>query len=180
MVFYQSGYFNGDWKVGEIRHQLNNYQPKLLKYLSSFLIKRTTMKTEKITIHATILAGRQKAWDYYTKPEHITKWNFASEDWECPSASNDMKIGGKYVARMEAKDKSFGFDFEAIYEEIEPGIKFVYVMTDGRKVSVQFINHSDNTEVSVIFDAETENSLELQKNGWQAILNNYKKYTEHN
>jgi len=136
------------------------------------------MKTEKITVQSTVSAGRQKAWDYYTDPEHITKWNFASDDWHCPSASNDMKIGGKYAAKMEAKDKSFCFDFEAIYENIEPGVKFVYVMTDGRKVSVEFKEQSAKTVVTVTFDAETQNSLELQKNGWQAILNNYKKYIE--
>jgi uncharacterized protein YndB with AHSA1/START domain len=89
------------------------------------------MATTKITVQATISADRKKVWEFYTKPEHITKWNFASDDWFCPSATNDMRVGGKYSARMEAKDGSFGFDFEAIYDEITAGEKFSYTMLDG-------------------------------------------------
>jgi uncharacterized protein YndB with AHSA1/START domain len=136
------------------------------------------MEATKITIKATVFADRQKTWDYYTQPEHITKWNFASEDWHCPDAINDMKVGGKYTARMEARDGSFGFDFEAIYNEIRKPERFLFTMTDGRQVNVIFKNRENQTEVTVTFDAETENSIELQRNGWQAILNNFKKYTE--
>lgn len=138
------------------------------------------MTTNKITIQATVSANSKKVWDYYTLPEHITKWNFADPSWHCPSASNDMKVGGQYSARMEAKDGSFGFDFEAIYDEIKEGEKFSYTMPDGRQVNVIFNNLGEKTEVIVSFDAETENSIELQKNGWQAILDNFKKYTESN
>lgn len=138
------------------------------------------MKTEKITVHAIIAADRKKVWEYYTNPVHITKWNFASDDWECPSASNDMRTGGKYSARMQAKDGSFGFDFEAIYDEIIEVEKIKYTMGDGRKAAVIFNNLDGKTEVSVTFDTETENSSEMQRNGWQAILNNFKKYTEAN
>jgi len=138
------------------------------------------MGTTKITIEAIIVADKKKAWDYYTQPEHITKWNFASDDWQCPTASNDLRVGGKYVARMEAKDGSFGFDFEGIYKEIVVGQNFSYILADERIVSVKFESPGKQTKVTVTFDAETENSLELQKNGWQAILNNYKKYTETN
>jgi uncharacterized protein YndB with AHSA1/START domain len=84
------------------------------------------MTKEKLTIRATVLADKQKVWEYYTQPEHITKWNFANDDWCCPSASNDLKIGGRYVARMEAKDGSFGFDFDAVYIEINQGQNFIY------------------------------------------------------
>lgn len=138
------------------------------------------METTKITIEAIVSADKQKAWDYYTQPEHITKWNFASDDWQCPTASNDMMVGGTYAARMEAKDGSFGFDFEGIYLQMEEGKNFIYRLADGRQVSVRFESLAVETKVTVTFDAETENSIELQKNGWQAILNNYKKYTEEN
>lgn len=138
------------------------------------------MEATKITIHFTISAGIQKVWNYYTQPEHITKWNFASPDWHCPSASNDMRIGGKYTARMEAKDGSFGFEFEATYSEITENQKFVYIMPDGREVSVSINEDNHLTNITVCFDAETENSVELQREGWQAILNNFKNYVENN
>lgn len=138
------------------------------------------MESTKITIHATISAGIQKVWNYYTQPEHITKWNFASPDWHCPSASNDMRNGGKYTARMEAKDGSFGFEFEATYIEITENQKFVYVMPDGREVSVSMNEDNHLTNITVCFDAETENHVDLQRAGWQAILNNFKNYVENN
>lgn len=138
------------------------------------------MEATKITIHATISAGIQKVWNYYTQPEHITKWNFASPDWHCPSASNDMRIGGKYTARMEAKDGSFGFEFEATYSEITENQKFVYVMPDGREVSVSMNEDNHLTNITVCFDTETENPVDLQREGWQAILNNFKNYAENN
>lgn len=138
------------------------------------------MEATKITIHATISAGIQKVWNYYTQPEHITKWNFASPDWHCPSASNDMRIGGKYTARMEAKDGSFGFEFEATYSEITENQKFVYVMPDGREVSVSINEDNHLTNITVCFDTETENPVDLQREGWQAILNNFKNYAENN
>jgi len=137
------------------------------------------MKPEKITIKAIISADKQKVWNYYTQPEHITKWNFADPSWHCPSAKNDLTIGGKYVARMEAKDGSFGFDFEAIYTEISIGNSFSYGLAE-RNVSVAFKELNHQTEVIVSFDPENENSIELQRNGWQAILNNLKNYTENN
>lgn len=136
--------------------------------------------SNKITVTATVNADIKKTWDYYTNPVHITKWNFADPSWQCPSASNDMRIGGKYSARMEAKDGSFGFDFEAIYDEIAEGEKFTYTMPDGRQVNVAFKKDGSQTDVIVTFDAEEQNSLEMQKGGWQAILNNFKSYTETN
>lgn len=134
---------------------------------------------DKIKVQATISADKQKVWDYYTKPEHITKWNFASDDWCCPSASNDLKVGGQYLARMEAKDGSFGFDFDATYTEINEGKSFSYVF-GGRYATLEFNEQEEQTEVSITFDPETENSIELQRQGWQAILDNFKKYTETN
>lgn len=137
------------------------------------------MAQEKIIIRATVLANKQKVWDYYTQPEHITKWNFAHPSWHCPSATNDMTVGGKYVARMEAKDGSFGFDFDAVYTEINQGQNFTYEF-GGRFATVDFKETDGQTEISITFDPETENSIELQRNGWQSILDNFKKYTENN
>ena len=134
---------------------------------------------EKIIIKAIISADKQKVWDYYTQPEHITKWNFADPSWHCPSASNDLKIGGRYIARMEAKDGSFGFDFEAVYSEISMENNFTYGL-DKRNVIVEFKELNKQTEITVSFDPENENPIELQRNGWQAILNNFKNYTETN
>lgn len=136
------------------------------------------MATTKITIQATVLTNPKKVWDYYTQPQHITNWNFATDDWKCPSASNELFVGGKYTARMEAKDGSFGFDLEGTYTEVVAGEKFTFVMPDNRIVSVTFSEVGNGTEVVIVFDAETQNSLELQRDGWQAILNNFKKYTE--
>ena len=117
--------------------------------------------SSKITINATVNAAIEKVWDYYTNPQHITAWNFAHPSWQCPSASNDMRVGGKYAARMEARDGSFGFDFEAVYDEIIAGEKFTYTMPNGRQVTVVFKQIDSQTEVMVTFDAEEENSLEM-------------------
>lgn len=135
------------------------------------------MAQEKIIIKAIISADKQKVWDYYTQPIHITKWNFADPSWHCPTATNDLTVGGRYVARMEAKDGSFGFDFDAVYTEINIGENFTYEF-GGRYANIEFIETQGQTEVTVTFDPESENSIELQRNGWQAILNNFKKYTE--
>jgi len=136
------------------------------------------MSNSIIKIDATISATPQKVWEYWNKPEHITKWNFASEDWHCPKASNDLRVGGKYSARMEAKDGSFGFDFDVVYDEVVDQKKISYTMGDGRKVTTTFETLGEKTKVTTVFDAEKENSEEMQKNGWQAILNNFKKYAE--
>jgi len=137
------------------------------------------MQQNKILVKAIAAAPIDKVWDYYTKPERITKWNFADPSWHCPTASNDLKVGGKYIARMEAKDGSSGFDFEAVYTEVIAQQKLSYQF-DGRNASIDFISKQDKTEVIIQFDPETENSIELQREGWQAILNNFKKFTEEN
>ena len=135
---------------------------------------------QKISIEATINADLKKTWNYYTLPEHITKWNFADPSWHCPSASNDMKIGGKYLARMEAKDGSFGFDFEAYYTEINLGNSFTYEF-GGRMCTIEMTELETNqTAIKITFDPETENPIEMQQHGWQLILNNFKSYTEEN
>ena len=137
------------------------------------------METSKVIVEAVVNAPISKTWKYYTEPEFITQWNFADQSWHCPSASNDMKIGGKYLARMEAKDGSFGFDFEAYYTEINEGKNFTYEF-GGRMCMVNFEELGDYTKVIVSFDPENENPIEMQQAGWQLILNNYKSFTELN
>ncbi|MGE3975524.1 MAG: SRPBCC family protein [Bdellovibrionales bacterium] len=136
------------------------------------------MTFSKIKIEAIVSAPVEKVWIYWTKPEHITKWNFAVDDWQCPSATNDLQVGGIYKARMEAKDGSFGFDFEAVYDEVIPQKKLTYTMADGRQATTHFESVGNQTKVTTVFDAEKQNSEEMQKGGWQAILNNFKKYVE--
>lgn len=136
------------------------------------------METTTITVQSTIHADKKKVWDYYTQPEHIIRWNFASDDWHCPRATNDLRVGGKYCARMEAKDGSVGFDFSTVYDEVTAQQKIAYTMEDDRKAVITFADKGGNTMVTVTFDAEKENAVEMQKEGWQAILDNFKKYAE--
>lgn len=136
---------------------------------------------DPIKIDITILAPVEKVWKYFNEPEHITKWNFAHESWHCLSAENDLRPGGKLKARMEAKDKSFGFDFEGIYDEVVPNAAIRYHLEDGRKVDVIFDSIDANTtKVTEIFDPEKQNSVEMQREGWYSILNNFHKYVENN
>lgn len=131
-----------------------------------------------ITVSAMVKAPIEKVWKCWTSPEDIIKWNQASDDWHTTKAANDLKIGGKFTSRMEAKDGSFGFDFEGVYTDIKQNELIAYVMEDGRQVTVHFTALEGQVEVVEAFDAETENSAELQKNGWQAIMNNFKKHVE--
>jgi uncharacterized protein YndB with AHSA1/START domain len=136
---------------------------------------------EPIKIDITILAPVQKVWEYFNTPEHITKWNFAHESWHCPSSENDLRTGGRFKTRMEAKDGSFGFDLEGIYDEVIPNEKIKYHLEDGRQVEVYFEAVDENTtKVTEIFDPEKQNSAEMQRDGWYSILNNFHKYVENN
>lgn len=132
----------------------------------------------QITISAHVAAPVARSWEVYTKPEYITQWNHASDDWQCPRAENDLRPGGTFSSRMEAKDGSFGFDFGGTYTAITPLQLIAYTMGDGRKVEVHFAEDNGGTLVTVIFDAETQNSEEMQRGGWQAILDNFKKCAE--
>lgn len=134
----------------------------------------------RIKISALVNAPIEKVWENWTQPKHITNWNFAIDTWQCPSASNDLKVGGKYLARMEAKDGSFGFDFEATYDTVVELQELTYTMTDGRKSTTVFEDRGNETAITTTFDAESENPVEMQQQGWQAILDNFKKYAESN
>lgn len=142
---------------------------------------------QKIKIEVLVQAGVEKVWKDYTDPESVKGWAFASDDWECPYAEADVREGGRFLTRMEAKDKSFGFDFTGTYTEVEEGKRLVYVMDKSesepvaRGCEVLFIpENGEQTTVVVVFDSEDENPVEMQKEGWQSILNNFKKFVENN
>ncbi len=133
-----------------------------------------------ITINTVVDAPLSKTWDYWTEPEHIKRWNTASEDWHTTRSENDLKPGGKFSSRMEAKDGSFGFDFWGIYDQVIPHQLIESTMGDGRKLSVSFEMVGNQTHVKETFEPETTNPVDMQRNGWQAILDNFKKYVEAN
>lgn len=139
-----------------------------------------TQEKTVITVENTINAPVEKVWEFWTKPEHIIKWNNASDDWHTPRAENDLKVGGKFVARMEAKDGSMGFDFSGVYDAVRTNEYIEYTLGDDRKVKINFSAQGNKTKVVESFEAENTHSIEMQKGGWQAILDNFKKYTEAN
>ena len=140
------------------------------------------MSTEKtkITVETTINASLEKVWNYWNQSEHITKWCQASPDWHAPKATNDLKIGGKFSTTMAAKDGSFSFDFSGVYTIVELHKRIAYTMDDGRKADITFSAQGNAVKLIETFEAETENPIELQQGGWQAILNSFKAYTEGN
>ncbi len=141
-------------------------------------METTTNTPTKITVEATVNAPVEKVWKSWSEPQHIKNWCAASEDWHAPKAENDLRTGGTFSTRMEAKDGSFGFDFGGIYDNVKKNELIEYTMGDGRKVSVHFKSNGSQTEIVETFEAETQNSVDMQKTGWQAILDNFKKYTE--
>jgi uncharacterized protein YndB with AHSA1/START domain len=132
--------------------------------------------SKKIIVETTVQAPVEKVWEFWTEPTHITKWNTASEEWHTPYAENDLQVGGKFLSRMEAKDGSFGFDFGGVYDDVRLNEGIAYTLEDGRKVTINFIRQGDETKVIETFDAENSNPIEMQEAGWQAILDNFKKY----
>ncbi|MCF0063278.1 SRPBCC family protein [Dyadobacter chenwenxiniae] len=135
---------------------------------------------QKITVETTINAPVATVWEQFNAPEDITKWCFASDDWHAPFAENDVRTGGKFRTTMAAKDGSFSFDFGGVYSNVVPESLIEYDMEDGRTVQVTFMDNGDSTTVTEIFDAEQTNPAEMQKSGWQAILDNFKKHVEGN
>ncbi|MBI4977554.1 MAG: SRPBCC domain-containing protein [Spirochaetes bacterium] len=131
-----------------------------------------------IFISASICAPIKKVWTAWVEPEHVVNWNHASDDWITGKAENNLVIGGKFSYRMEAKDGSAGFDFWGIYTNIEKYKSIEYTLGDNRKVTVSFKENGSNVVIEEYFEAENQNSIDLQRNGWQAILNNFKYYVE--
>lgn len=137
-----------------------------------------TTNQVNITIEAIVNAPVETVWNAWTAPEHIVKWNNASEDWHTPIVENDLRTGGKFLSRMEAKDGSFGFDFAGIYDEVKTNEIIAYTLGDDRKVHISFSGDGDTTKITETFEAENTNPIEMQKGGWQAILDNFKKHAE--
>ncbi len=133
---------------------------------------------QKITAETRVNAPIEKVWQSFTAPEHVVNWSFASDDWHAPEAENDLRIGGKFRTKMAAKDGSMSFDFEGKYTNVEIHKTIEYVMADGHEVSISFEDLGESVKVTETFDPENVHTLELQRDGWQAILNNFKKYTE--
>lgn len=139
-----------------------------------------TAEKTAITVETVVNAPLEKVWTYWSDPKHITRWTFASDDWHAPYAENNLSKDGKFKTTMAAKDGSFSFDFEGVYTNVQLNKVIEYTMSDGRKVKVTFSGNDNETKVTETFDPEAINSAEMQRAGWQAILDNFKKYTESN
>jgi uncharacterized protein YndB with AHSA1/START domain len=135
---------------------------------------------ESITVETEVNAGINKVWEYWTNPLHIVHWNFASDDWHCPSAENDPRVGGSFKYNMASRDGKFSFDFEGIYNEIETEKMIAYELGDGRRVTILFTDLGNKSKIVETFDPENTNPMEMQRGGWQSILDNFRKYTENN
>jgi uncharacterized protein YndB with AHSA1/START domain len=135
---------------------------------------------EKITVETVVNAPINKVWKCWNEPEHITQWAFASDDWHAPYADNDPITGGKFKTTMAAKDGSFSFDFEGVYSNVINHSLIEYAIPDGREVKIVFTKMGEGTKITETFDAEDTHPVEMQRGGWQAILDNFKKHTEGN
>lgn len=131
-----------------------------------------------ITVQSVVKAPIEKVWEFWTKPEHVMRWTFASDEWEAPAAENDLRVGGKFKTRMAAKDKSAGFDFTGVYTDVKENKLIEYDMDDGRHVKVEFASAPEGVKVVESFEPEQAHPKEMQRSGWQAILDNFKKYVE--
>jgi uncharacterized protein YndB with AHSA1/START domain len=145
--------------------------------LSKQNIKNMTTKTT-ITIHTSIKAPIEKVWQLWSNPADITKWCTASPDWHTTRAENDLRTGGKFLSRMEAKDGSFGFDFSGVYDLVKTHEQMDYTLDDGRKVNITFAMEGNETTITQTFEPESENPIDMQRDGWQSILDSFKRYAE--
>ena|SRR6476469_5166383 len=136
------------------------------------------MEAKEITIETSVNAPIEKVWNYWTQPEHIMKWCQASEDWHAPHSENDLRNNGKFKTTMAAKDGSMAFDFEGTYTNVKEHERIEYTIADGRKVVITFQEEQNGVSINETFEAESQNPVEMQRSGWQSILNNFKYYTE--
>jgi len=131
-----------------------------------------------ITVSVVVHAPIEKVWQCWALPEHIAQWNNASDDWHTPHATNDLHAGGKLLWRMEARDGSMGVDFEGVYDDVQTNERIVYTIADGRKVNIVFTPEGDGVKVTETFETENTHPHDMQRTGWQAILDNFKKHVE--
>lgn len=132
----------------------------------------------RITVSALVNKPVAHVWKIWTEPEHIMQWNAASDDWHCPMATNDPRTGGTFSSTMAARDGSTSFDFDGVYDDVQLHKRIAYTMSDGRTCEILFTEEAGATKVVESFDAETQNSVELQRGGWQAIMDRFKKHAE--
>jgi len=132
----------------------------------------------RITVSALVNKPIADVWNSWTEPAHIMRWNAASDDWHCPKAENDLRTGGKFSSTMAARDGSFSFDFEGVYDDVQLHKRIAYTMADGRTCEIIFTQVNGGTLVTESFDAETQNPVEMQRSGWQAILDRFKAHAE--
>jgi uncharacterized protein YndB with AHSA1/START domain len=132
----------------------------------------------RITVSALVNKPVADVWNTWTDPKHIIQWNAANDDWHCPKATNDLRTGGKFSSTMAARDGSFSFDFEGVYDDVQPNNRIAYTMADGRTCEILFTSENGATRVVESFDAKTQNPVEMQRTGWQAILDRFKAYAE--
>jgi len=133
---------------------------------------------ELITVQANIQAPVEKVWKYFTNPLHIVNWNFAMSEWHCPSATNQLEVGGEFHYTMAARDNSMSFDFWGTYQKIEKEKNIEILLGDGRSMLVTFEMTDATTIITEKFEPENENPVEMQQTGWQMILDNFKSYVE--
>lgn len=146
----------------------------------TLLTKQVSMETanKKISIGTEINLPVAKVWDYFSLPEHIIHWNNASDEWHTPSATNDLRTGGSFTSTMAAKDGSASFDFSGTYTDVKDHELIEYKLGDDRVVTIRFSEENGLTKIDETFDAESTHEAELQRSGWQAILDNFKRYAE--
>jgi len=171
---------NGETTLSASLQSLEDFAEYFSKTFPKALdkIKELAEHPVELTVETMIVSSLENVWEFWTGPEHITKWNFASDDWHCPKAENDLKVGGKFVYTMAAKDRSFSFDFWGIYDSVDPFKTIISSLGDNRKMKVEFIKENNFVRLVETFEVETENPLDMQQMGWQSILNNFKKYVE--
>ncbi len=152
--------------------------PSQKAYFQAFKNLNLAQSLSPITVYTTVQAPLEKVWQYFTMPAHISQWYFASPDWHAPAAESDLRAGGTFKIRMEAKDGSFGFDFEGVYTAVQTLAQIDYAMSDGRAVCIRFEETAAGVLVTETFDPETENPIDMQRSGWQMILDNFKQHVE--
>jgi uncharacterized protein YndB with AHSA1/START domain len=136
------------------------------------------MANQPISVSTTVDVPRSETWHYYTEAEHVINWNFASEDWHCPAARNDLREGGTFAITMASKDGNMEVELEGTYEEIKPEQHIAYTLENGNKVTVDFKDQDDGTRVDIRFEPDPDEDHDSQRDQWEGILGNFRQYAE--